>query len=176
MAIVFEKGEKIIHQSRKHWIIFAVEVVTLLIMLFAPLVLISAFQAFPVVLNSSGNTFVLFSFIYMLWVFMIWNFLFILWTDYYLDLLVVTNKRVIDIDQKGLFRREVSILRLSEIQDVTTDINGIIATFFHFGNIHVQTAGQKREFTINHLNDPSTARRAINDAIDNYRKEEYRIK
>ena len=44
--------------------------------------------------------------------------------DFYLDVLVVTNDRLIDIEQIGLFARTVSEVDLCNIQDITKDLSG----------------------------------------------------
>jgi uncharacterized membrane protein YdbT with pleckstrin-like domain len=62
--------------------------------------------------------------------------------NYYLSLQIVTNQRIVDIDQKGLFNREVNELPLANIQDVSHKLNGFLGTIFNFGNVIIQTAGE----------------------------------
>ena len=73
---------------------------------------------------------------------------FVLWTDYYLDVWLITTERLIDIQQRGLFDRTISELSLNNVQDVTIEIRGIIPTLLKFGNLKVQTASEST-FTIN---------------------------
>jgi hypothetical protein len=61
--------------------------------------------------------------------------------NYYLSLQIVTTDRILDIDQKGLFLREVNELPIENIEDVTYKQNGFWGTIFNFGNVIVQTAG-----------------------------------
>lgn len=61
--------------------------------------------------------------------------------DYYLSLQIVTSERVIDIDQKGLFNREVNQLSLDKVQDVTYKQNSFLSVVFNFGNVIIETAG-----------------------------------
>ena len=60
--------------------------------------------------------------------------------NYYLSLQIVTTERIIDIDQLGLFLREVNELPMDNIEDVTYKQNGFWGTVFNFGNVIVQTA------------------------------------
>src|SRR5262245_19377663 len=60
-----------------------------------------------------------------------------------LDIWVVTNKRIIDVEQHDFFRREVTSLYLDRIEDVTIDVTGFFHTLFGFGLITVQSAGAK---------------------------------
>jgi hypothetical protein len=61
--------------------------------------------------------------------------------NYYLSLQIVTSERIIDIDQKGLFLREVNELPIDNIEDVTYKQNGFWGTIFNYGDVIVQTAG-----------------------------------
>ena len=58
----------------------------------------------------------------------IWVFFLSSFVDYYLDIWIVTNDRIINIEQLGLFARSISELDLYQIQDVTSEIKGIFPT------------------------------------------------
>jgi len=73
--------------------------------------------------------------------------LFIFWMDYYLDVWIITSERIVDIEQRSLFNREISEFTLDKVQDITVEIPNMLATFLKYGNIVVQTAGEK-SFTI----------------------------
>lgn len=90
------------------------------------------------------------NFFLSLYMMILFLFLFLFWMDYYLDMWIITDRRIIAIEQKGLFRREVAEILLPRVQDVTIEISGIIETFLKFGTIKIQTAGE-REFTINNI-------------------------
>lgn len=91
----------------------------------------------------------------------LWLGLFISWIDYYLDIWIVTDQRIVNIEQIGLFRREVSELEHGKIQDVTSEVKGIIPTLFKFGDIYVQTAGEKERFVFKQIVDPVRVRNII---------------
>jgi Bacterial PH domain len=61
--------------------------------------------------------------------------------NYYLSMQVVTSDRVIDIDQKGVFKREVNEMPIENIEDVTYKQNGFWGTMFNFGNVIIKSAG-----------------------------------
>ncbi len=69
------------------------------------------------------------------------------WVDYYLDIWVVTTKRIIATDQQGLFHRVSSELLLNQIQDVSSTVRGFLPTIFQYGTIEVQTASEQDKFT-----------------------------
>jgi uncharacterized membrane protein YdbT with pleckstrin-like domain len=91
----------------------------------------------------------------------VWNTFFILWLDYYLDVWIVTNERIINIEQHGFFSRKVSELKLTKIQDVTSEIIGVIPSLLNYGNIYVQTAGEKERFTFHQIPDPNYVKNRI---------------
>lgn len=107
-------------------------------------------------------------FLASVWTLLLWAKFFAIWTDYYLDVWIVTDRRIVNIDQKGLFHREVSTLRMERIQDVTLEIEGIIATVLGFGDVLVQTAGETGEFVIKGVNNPEHIKRKILSHVDTH--------
>ena len=49
------------------------------------------------------------------------------------------------VDQRGFFRRFISSFRLERLQDINTEVNGIIATILDYGTVEAQTAGSSHE-------------------------------
>jgi hypothetical protein len=94
------------------------------------------------------------------------------WLDYYLDIWIITNKRVIDIEQKGLFSRTIAEHKLSRIQDVSSEVHGILPTLFHYGNVRIQTAGEEQLFIFEEVPHPQELARKIHELVENAVKEE----
>jgi uncharacterized membrane protein YdbT with pleckstrin-like domain len=171
--IELHANEEIRLVIRKHWFVLVEKLAFLFLMLFLPLLL---FLAVRFVIgyaeeNISGDITRMFNggflfFLSLLWFFFIWIWGFVIWTDYYLDIWVVTNKRVFDIEQRGFFQREVSIFRMDRVQDITTNVRGIIQTFFNYGEIHVQTAGSDREFIMRGAPAPTSLKEVISSLQD----------
>lgn len=67
---------------------------------------------------------------------------------------VITNKHVVDVDQIGLFNRDVSTLRLEEIQDVSAKVNGFLQTTLKYGTLIIQTAGERENFMFDYVPNP----------------------
>ena len=159
-----EKGEKIILEIRKHWFVIFLEALFLLVVALIPLFVAYSFDKFILQgqeINLGGEMIYLFSFFYFLWLLGVWTAFFVQWTDYYLDVWYITPERIVAIDQKGLFRREVIDLRHEKVQDATVEVNGIIPTLFGFGNIQVQTASEISKIIIRQAKDPLEAKRVI---------------
>ena len=93
--------------------------------------------------------------------------IFVIWTNYWLDMWIVTNKRVVHVDQKTLFSRTVIATRIDRVQDVKAKVSGIIATMLGFGDLQVQTAGaSSANMFISGIPDPNNVRREILKRLD----------
>jgi len=153
MYIPLEKDEHVILQVHRHWFFLITHAVLLVAVLALPfiaykmLVSYGAIAAASITL-SAGWT------LGALWVLFGWTMYFKFWTLYWLDIWVVTNKRLIDIDYKRLFDRDIAIMNLSSIQDVTVRVTGVFASLLKFGAVAVQTAGESREFVIDQIAHP----------------------
>lgn len=90
--------------------------------------------------------------------------------DFYLDLWIITNDRVVAIEQMGLFSRTISELDLFRIQDVTVEIHGFFPTLFHYGNITVQTASSGSHFVFHYIHNPNEIRQALIHLAEEDRK------
>ena len=60
--------------------------------------------------------------------------------NYYLSVQVVTTERVIDIDQRGLFNREVNEVSLEKIEDVSYKQKTFLSLLFNYGNVILQSS------------------------------------
>ena len=61
------------------------------------------------------------------------------WIAWYYSVFIVTDQRLIQITQKGLFHRAVVDIGLNQIQMVNYEIAGLQETLLGFGTIMVQT-------------------------------------
>lgn len=92
---------------------------------------------------------------------MLWILGFLIWIDYYFDVWIITNERIINIEQKGLFTRDISELRYESVQDVTSSVVGLIPTMLNFGDVSVQTAAKEERFLFRQVGDPFTIKDQI---------------
>jgi membrane protein YdbS with pleckstrin-like domain len=158
-----EDGEHIETIIRKHWLPFGLQAFVLLVVALAPLIALmvmpaDTFNELTVYMSSPSLTIV---FVFSLWLLVIWMLLFICWTNYYLDVWVVTSERIIDIDQQTLFHREVISARLEKIQDVHVEVGGILPTFFGYGKLILYTAGEDTNIIIENASRPYVAKEKL---------------
>jgi uncharacterized membrane protein YdbT with pleckstrin-like domain len=164
-ALHLESDEHVIFEVRKHWIVVAGYALALLFAAILPFIILVATEKFiPAFsdLDFFGNRVALFLFLYTLWVLFLWISFFVHWTKFYLDVWYVTEKRIIVVEQKTLFHREVSNLLFDKIQDVTLDAEGFIPTLLGFSDVRVQTASEdNKEFIMTTVRHPEEVRRII---------------
>lgn len=79
------------------------------------------------------------------------------------DVLLITNYRVVDVDQRGFFSRIVSEAPLSTIQDVSWEKKGLLETVFRMGNVKIQTASTGVTICANQISHPHELHELIND-------------
>lgn len=96
----------------------------------------------------------------------IWLFAFLEFTDYYLDTWIITNERIINIEQAGLFNRTASELDLAAVQDTTAEIRGILQTLFTYGQVYVQTAGEKGRFHFKNIDNPERVKELVTRLVE----------
>jgi len=168
--IELANNEHVMLEKRKHWFIIAAELFAYTIIFLIPFIAYSLLSGAEVAIGQEAVPLTLeFStalYLSSLWALVIWMRMGGIWTDYYLDVWTITNKRIVDIEQKGLFHRQTSVLKMSRIQDVTIETHGFIATLLNFGDIHVQTAGETREFVMHGIANPKDVRHVILMQLD----------
>ena len=152
-----EKDEKVLLLLRRH-------VFTIL----APLSLFFLIGLVPIVAGTFFMSYIityklvaLFFFLSSVWYLVLWIAIFYSLTIYTLDTVIITDHRIIDNDQRGLFYRSVSELHSHRIQDVSTYTNGLIETLLKFGDITVQTAGSEKQFVFRQIPDPDKVKDTI---------------
>lgn len=160
--IALHPDEEVILEKHRFWLPIAIEGVTLLLVAAAPLAGFFLSEALPgqaQVLISQYK--IPFLFLAAAWFLIIWTVFAVIWTNYYLDVLIITTKRVIDIEQITLFARDLAEARLENMQDVRVEVKGFLPSLLNFGNLFIQTAGEAKEFRVKNISDPHGVREII---------------
>lgn len=167
-----QEGEEIVKIIRRDMFILVKKVATFLLLNILPLVFFYlALLNFPTILvgELSWPLLILGASVYYLFMWLLFFFSFI---DYYLDVWIVTNKRIIYIEQKGLFSRVISEQKLYSVQDITSETNGFFPTIFAYGDVLIQTAGEKERFHFQQVPNPDAIRDMIIKLAEKNKKEE----
>ncbi len=151
-------------QVRKHWFLFILELLPYAIMAVLPFVIpkllvlspqmtkYADFFDYSTQLSRAGLG---------VWLLLAWTSAWGTFTRYFLNLWVLTNARIVNIKQRRFFSREVSSLFLSRIQDVTTNVSGLLPSLLSIGDIKAQTAAEDVEFVMRGIPRPEMMRDLI---------------
>ncbi|HEX7651686.1 MAG TPA: PH domain-containing protein [Candidatus Paceibacterota bacterium] len=158
-----EPGERVIRSIRKHWIIFALRLLPYALLgvlpLALPAVVAALSNAVPAFADIGPNP--LWQFALGMWWLFLWIGAFNTFVRYYLDQWVITTTRIVDIHQYGFFNRRVSSFLLDRVQDVTTSVDGFLATMVGFGTLNAETAGRDEQFQMMGVANPEGLRDLI---------------
>lgn len=160
-----QPGEHIYLVVRQHWVYFAQKVLIWIIFVAAfflfrrymPDILPQLFE------GVNGQVVNLFEQVYG--VFLIVS-LFLIWVIYYLNMQIITDLRIVDVDQIGLFNHVVSELHIDKIEDVTSQVRGVLGTIFNYGDVLVQTAAAIDKFEFTGVPNPNKLEKLILDLYE----------
>ncbi len=62
------------------------------------------------------------------------------WFTWYYGAYILTNQRIIEVNQRGIFTREVREITLDKIQDVTYNVSGLLRTVLNVGTVRIHSA------------------------------------
>jgi len=151
---------------RRHWFVFFKFVITYFLIGLIPLALHIASNSLTLNLFASETGHIakvmIFSAFYLFW----WLLAFRQFMDYWLDVWLITDQRVVNVRQRGLFFRTISELKLFRIQDVTADVRGLFPTLLHYGHVHIQTAATQKRFMFEQIPHPYEVTRKIMKLVE----------
>lgn len=140
---------------RRHWFLFARRTVFFFVLALLPVVAWAYFnQDVTAAVEEQSLAGVLMVMGASLWyLYLLFSFLHA-WVDYYLDVWIVSTRRIVNVEQLGFFSRDVSELMLDKIQDVTVQVRGMFPTMLRYGDVIVQTASETPRFLFDDVPDP----------------------
>ncbi len=82
--------------------------------------------------------------------------------------LVVTDMRIVDIDQNGFFDRTVTEATYQQIDEVNYRVKGFFSTIFRYGTIRVHVRGSAADIEFKHILRPARIHDLINDVREQH--------
>ncbi|RKW21318.1 PH domain-containing protein [Candidatus Gracilibacteria bacterium] len=153
-------GEEVLMVVKRHWIVYV-----MLFIYFFSGVIVTFMIFFFFGLNTWGYMLNI-----ILWL-ILSIILYIEWLNHELDMYVVTNNRVIGLEQIAFLNRAVTECNLGQIQEVNSKAKGLFANIFNYGTLSIQTAGSKTTLKMEFCPDVMQTSRKILNVVDNYRDE-----
>lgn len=166
--------EEVIFIARRHWIVY---IPSLLIGILIIIGAIAFYFSMDNIELLNSNEVLKAASVFLVSILTLFTTLFVYasWLIHYLNFQMVTNEHLVDVDQLGLFSREISELALEDIQDVSATQHGIIQSMLKFGNVTIQTAGEKSNFEFEKVANPYNIAKRIMEIRGQYGKEDVQI-
>lgn len=83
--------------------------------------------------------------------------------NWYFDVYLVTNERMLHIEFTVFRGKRVSEAPLKNIQDISQKIIGFLPSILHYGDVQVQTAAERNRFNFNAVPNPTWFRDSLAD-------------
>ncbi len=169
--IHLEENEQILKVVRKHWFIIFAELFFMVMMAIVPFILFFVVKNFPILTElfklESIPVGPLSTFIIAGWLVICVIASYMIWTNYYLDLWIITDRRIVVVEQLSFFNRNISMFRIERLQDIEVKTAGLLQTFLNYGTLAAQTAGHfESNFNSSGLPDPRGLQAIIQKAMD----------
>ncbi len=100
-------------------------------------------------------------------------FLYIEWLNNELDMYVITNKRIIGIDQISFLNRTISECSLADVQEVNSKTKWVLANVFDYGSVTIQTAWNASNFRMAIVPKPMQSARQILNVVEELKKDKW---
>lgn len=150
--------EEILAVIKRHWIVYVMIWVFFLVGLIITIILFSVLNFTPISILINVVFWMFFS-----------TFLYIEWLNHELDMYVVSNNRVIWINQISFLNRAVSECNLWQVQEVNSKTSWLFANIFNYWTLTIQTAWNATTLTMDFAPDPMQTARKILNIVDDYR-------
>ncbi len=159
--------EHVIFLLRPHWFIFFRQILQLILFNVLPVfIFIFIYYVVGWDLPTEGVLYIGLVMLTGLYYLGAWLVFYHSFVDYHLDLWILTDQRIVDIEQKGLFDRIISELNVIKVQDVTSEVHGHLQTLFDYGNVYIQTSAEQQRFVFQNVPRPEEITRLIVRASD----------
>jgi len=153
-----ERKEKIILLARRHLITNFRWVLITVAMILLPNIV---FRLFPETFSSFRfRTVVL-----LAWYLFTFSYAFEQFLRWFFNVNIVTDERVVDIDFPSILYRDISSTKIDMVQDISVKMGGFVRSLFNYGDVHIQTAAEQKEFVFEDIPQPERVIKILNQLI-----------
>lgn len=85
--------------------------------------------------------------------------------NWFFNVYIITDERVIDVDFYNLIHRDVSTAKIDNVEDVTTVTGGTLQSVFEYGTVIIQTAGSKQLIEFENIPKPAKVTKLLNELL-----------
>ncbi len=166
-----EDDEIIYYVLRRHPIVTVWWILTSIFFLLLP-ILIYIFRDTPIIPQSwlliipIQYWLILLILWYMVVIFLAFE-AFLLW---YFNIYILTDRRIVDIDFHGLWKKRISEASLANVEDATYSTDNMLNIVFDYGDVYIQTAAEKPEFEFKAIPKPGEVHDKLTDLAEAYKR------
>lgn len=156
-----EQIKMVVH---RHWIIFVFKIIYIFFLALSSALVIAISDSIIGIIGSG----LFWAIMSLYWIYFA-TFILLSWINDELDLFIITNERIIGIEQLWPLSRKVSECNLDRVQEVNAEVSGIMQTLFGYGHIHIHTASEHSDMIVFFAPHPIESGRRINGIISEIR-------
>ena len=156
--------EEVTEVIRRHWIVYVIIWLHVLIWI---VITISLFLILWFTLFANLLTIVFWLFFSI--------FVYLEWLNHELDLFIVTNNRIIWVEQISFLDRTVSECNLWQVQEVNSSTKWFFANILNYWTIFIQTAWNNTTLKMDFAPDALQWARKILNTVDDYRDKHHSV-
>jgi uncharacterized membrane protein YdbT with pleckstrin-like domain len=160
-----EQIQMILH---RHWIVFLFKLLYVAFLILSS-VMVLGIRGELISLFGGAIFWGLMSVYWMLFL----TFILLSWVNDELDLFIITNERIIGIEQVSALTRRVSECGIDRVQEVNAETSGVLQTIFNYGHVHIHTASEHSDLIVAFAPDPVDNARKINSIIQGFRTQHH---
>ena len=160
-VIKIKPYEKVIQVTRHHLITFIPQIIFFILLTLVPIALYWLLQRLFPTLFLNSIIYPLDILLASIFYLSILLFFYTSFVEFYLDLWIFTNDRLVDVEQTTLFARRIAEADLYQVQDVSSEVKGFCASLFNYGRVEIQTAGAVPKFILENVPHPHQLRQTI---------------
>lgn len=161
------EDEQVLLVVHKHWASLLSEVALTLVPGLIILWLLFLFRGLPLTL-ADASVHAVITLLVPFCFLTLWTILAIQWTNYYLDMFVVTDQRIIYTTQMNFTERGTTQWSVHDVSHVSVHFGGLFESFFNYGSIQIEGREENTGANITGIPDPEYIAAVILKQDDRY--------
>lgn len=161
------EDEQMLLVVHKHWASLLGEAALTIVPGFTILWLLFLFRGLPLT-SADASIHAIITLLVPLCFLILWTILAIQWTNYYLDMLVVTDRRIFYTTQINFTQRTINQWNILDVRHVNVRFGNLFESFFNYGSIEIEAHDESGSTKISGIPDPEYVSAVILKQDDRY--------
>lgn len=152
------EGENVLLLLRQHLVTQWKAVLTILFLIIVPFLVsvLPIYGVIPVKFSFLGT---------ILWYLFVMGFTLEVFLNWFYNVYIITDERVVDVDFNSLLYKNISSAQLQNVEDITSTTAGALGAIFNFGDIQIQTSAAVTQFEFKAVPQPERVTAFLNELL-----------